>query len=140
MITGFIISKVEGRVDSVEGLGRQRFPRLNYNFDKLTAEADILKLDYEFTASYFDGDANSKTAKSIGELKLSGVIEIKDTKEAVASITKKWNESHTLPSELAEEVLNSLNFRCGATGTLVAYSLGLIPPIVISQTKIQDKK
>src|SRR5208283_5615380 len=111
MITGFIISKVEGRVDSVEGLGRQRFPRLNYNFDKLTAEADILKLDYEFTASYFDGDANSKTAKSIGELKLSGVIEIKDTKEAVASITKKWNESHTLPSELAEEVLNSLNFR-----------------------------
>ena len=52
---------------------------------------------------------------------------------------KKWNEEKKLPVELAEEVINGLNFRCSATGTLVAYSLGLIPPLVISMTKIQEK-
>ena len=41
---------------------------------------------------------------------------------------------------LAEEIINGLNFRCSATGTLVAYSLGLIPPLVISTTKIQEQK
>jgi hypothetical protein len=52
---------------------------------------------------------------------------------------KKWGEQHILPTELAEEVMNGINFRCSATGTLVAYSLGLIPPLGISQIKIQEQ-
>jgi hypothetical protein len=138
MITGFTISKVEGRVDSIDALAKQRFPKLNYNIDSLSGAAEKIKINYEFSATYFDSDA--KEAKSIGELKLSGAVEIKETKENVSSIVKKWNESHLLPPQLAEEILNSLNFRCGATGTLVAYSLGLIPPLVISTTKIEEKK
>ena len=138
MITGFTVSKVEGRIDSAEALARQRFPKLNYNIDSVSGNSDKLKVNYEFSATYYDSDA--KDAKSIGELKLGGVVELKDTKDNVTSILKKWNDSHMLPPQLAEEILNSLNFRCGATGTLVAYSLGLIPPLVISTTKIEDKK
>ena len=46
-----------------------------------------------------------------------------------------------LPTQMAEELINSLNFRVhSATGTLVAYSIGLIPPMVVSTTKIQEPK
>ena len=138
MMTGFVISKIEGKLDPNADLRKQRFPKLDYNIDNITTSGTKIKVNYEFSATYFDSDA--KDAKSIGELKLGGYVEMEDTKEAVASITKKWNDSHMLPPELAEEVLNNLNFRCGATGTLLAYSLGFIPPLVITRTKIEEKK
>lgn len=138
MITGFTVSKVEGHIESADALTKQRFPKLNYNIDSVSGSAEKLKINYEFSATYFDSDA--KDAKSIGELKLGGAVEVKDTKENVSSILKKWNDSHMLPPQLAEEILNSLNFRCGATGTLIAYSLGLIPPLVLAATKIEEKK
>lgn len=138
MMTGFVISKIEGKLDPAADLRKQRFPKLDYNIDNVTASGTKIKVNYEFSATYFDSDA--KDAKSIGELKLGGYVEIEDTKDAVASISKKWGESRMLPPELAEEVLNNLNFRCGATGTLLAYSLGFIPPLVITRTKIEEKK
>jgi hypothetical protein len=138
MMTGFVISKIEGKLDPAADLRKQRFPKLDYNIDNVTASGTKIKVNYEFSATYFDSDA--KDAKSIGELKLAGYVEIEDTKDAVAGISKKWSESKMLPPELAEEVLNNLNFRCGATGTLLAYSLGFIPPLVITRTKIEEKK
>ncbi len=44
------------------------------------------------------------------------------------------------PTKIAEEIINGLNFRCSASGTLVAYSLGLIPPLVISATRVQEQE
>jgi len=138
MITGFTILNVEGKIDSTDALARQRFPRLNISLDKVSADGEKIKIDYSFIADYMDGEG--KEAKNLGQLKLSGIVEVKDTKESVTSVMKKWNDSKMLPVQLAEEVINGLNFRCSATGTLIAYSLGLIPPLVISQTRIQEEK
>ncbi|MDE1856820.1 MAG: hypothetical protein KGH98_01910 [Candidatus Micrarchaeota archaeon] len=140
MITGFTISTIEGKVESIDSLQKQRFPRLNINLEKVTSEQDKVKVFYTFVADYFDGDANSKASKSVGQLKIGGFVEVKDSKDAIGTIMKKWDDTKTLPIELAEEIINGLNFRCSATGTLVAYGLGLIPPMVISQTKIQEQK
>ncbi|MCL5099920.1 MAG: hypothetical protein M1158_02230 [Candidatus Marsarchaeota archaeon] len=137
MITGFTISNVEGKISDVTALQKQRFPRLNISLDNLNVKSDKINITYTFLADYFDGDG--KDAKNLGQIKLGGVIEIQESKEVVSAVTKKWNESHKLPVQMAEEVVNGLNFRCSATGTLVAYSLGLIPPLVISTTKIQDE-
>jgi hypothetical protein len=137
-LAGFAISKTEGSISSPDALLKQRYPRLNYNFATVEASSDILKVGYEFSATYFDSDAES--AKKVGELKLSGNVELKDSKDSVASIAKKWKDDKTLPPEVAEIVLDNLNFRCGAAATLMAYSLGLIPPLVISKTKIEEKK
>ena len=82
----------------------------------------------------------AKDSRAVGHIKLMGVVEVTESKEEVANIVKKWNTDHVLPVTLAEEIINGLNFRCSATGTLVAYSLGLIPPLVISTTKIQEQK
>lgn len=138
MITGFTISHVEGRIDSVESLAKQRFPRLNINLESVNADGTKVKINYTFVADYFDSDA--KDAKNIGQLKLGGVVEISETKENISNMMKKWSEKKTLPAEIGEEVLNGLNFRCGATGTLVAYALGLIPPLAVSTIKLQETK
>ncbi len=138
MITGFTISKVEGKIDSAESLAKQRFPKLNISLDAVNADGTKIKIDYTFVADYFDSDA--KEGKTVGQLKLGGVVELTESKENASNIMKRWAEKKTLPVEVAEEIINGLNFRCSATGTLVAYALGLIPPLVISTTKIQEGK
>ncbi|MGC8651717.1 MAG: hypothetical protein ACP5UH_00485 [Candidatus Micrarchaeia archaeon] len=137
MITGFSILSVEGKINSVDALAKQKFPRLNTTFESLSAEGNKLKIQYSFVADYADGEA--KDSKSVGQLKLAGEVEVEESKEVINDVLKKWNEKHMLPVSLAEEIINGLNFRCSATGTLVAYSLGLIPPLVISSVKIQDQ-
>lgn len=138
MITGFSILNVEGKINSSDALSKQRFPKLNINIDKVSAEGTKLNVDYSFQADYQEGEG--KDAKNVGHIKLMGVVEVTESKEEAANILKKWNTDHVLPVTLAEEIINGLNFRCSATGTLVAYSLGLIPPLVISTTKIQEQK
>jgi hypothetical protein len=137
-ITGFSILNVEGKINSSEALTKQRFPRLNINIDKVSADGTKLNVDYSFQADYHDGE--TKDSKNVGHIKLTGVVEVTESKAEVENVLKKWNQEHVLPVPLAEEIINGLNFRCSATGTLVAYSLGLIPPLVISTTKIQEGK
>jgi len=136
MISGFSILNVEGKIDSSDALTKQRFPRLNINIDKVTTAGSKLNVEYSFEAEYHDGEA--KDSKRIGHIKLTGVVEVTESKEETTKVLDKWNKDHVLPIGLAEEIINGLNFRCSATGTLVAYSLGLIPPLVISTTKIQE--
>jgi hypothetical protein len=136
MITGFSILNVEGKIQSIDALAKQRFPKLNINIEKVDTSGDKVNISYSFLAEYNDGDA--KDAKRLGHIKLEGVVEMTETKEQAASVLKKWNAEHMLPTQMAEELINSLNFRCSATGTLVAYSIGLIPPMVVSTTKIQE--
>ncbi|MDE1833194.1 MAG: hypothetical protein KGH58_02125 [Candidatus Micrarchaeota archaeon] len=138
MITGFTILSVDAKIDSAESLPKQRFPRLNINIDKVTQKGDGMSIDYAFVAEYLDGEG--KDAKSVGQIKLSGVADVEDSKANISEAVKKWNDTKTLPVKLTEELINGLNFRCGATGTLVAYSLGLIPPLVITTTKVQEQK
>jgi hypothetical protein len=138
MISGFVISNIEGKIESQESLANQRFPKLNINLDKVSSSNNKLKVDYTFAADYLDGD--NKDAKSVGYLKLGGTIEIIESKEKISEIMKRWEEKHSLPVDLAEEIINGLNFRCSSAGTLLAYSIGLIPPLVISMTKVQEKE
>jgi hypothetical protein len=138
MITGFTILSVDAKIDSAEALPKQRFPRLNINIDKVSQKGSGMSINYAFVAEYYDSDA--KEAKSVGQIRLSGVADVEDTKAGIEEAIKKWNDTKTLPVKLTEELINGLNFRCGATGTLVAYSLGLIPPLVITTTKVQEQK
>lgn len=138
MITGFIISEVQGKIESIDSLQKQRYPKLNINLESVTGTGEKVDIKYSFEADYLDGE--SKDSKSVGNLKLGGTVQLKESKASVDAIVKQWNEKKTLPVNVAEEVINGLNFRCGATGTLVAYSLGLIPPLVISTTRIQEQK
>ena len=78
MITGFTIDHIEGKIESTDALAKQRFPRLNISLDTVNAEGAKIKVNYTFLADYFDGDAT--TAKSVGQLKLGGVVEVRNNK------------------------------------------------------------
>ncbi|MGD0510604.1 MAG: hypothetical protein ABSA33_02075, partial [Candidatus Micrarchaeaceae archaeon] len=110
MITGFSILNVEGKINSSEALSKQRFPKLNINIDKVSGEGTKLNVEYSFQADYHEGEG--KDSKSVGHIKLVGVVEVTESKEESASILKKWNTDHVLPVTLAEEIINGLNFRC----------------------------
>ncbi len=138
MITGLSMSKVEGNVSAADMLSKQMPPSININLEDAKSEGNKLKVNYSFTAEYFNSADSSK--KSIGSIKLSGIVELQDEKKAVDEAAKKWSDKKSLPAEMTEEIINVLNFRCSATGTLVAYSLGFIPPIIMSAVKVQDQK
>ena len=55
MITGFSILNVEGKINSSDVLSKQRFPKLNINIDKVSAEGTKLNVDYFFQADYHGG-------------------------------------------------------------------------------------
>ncbi|MGC8571745.1 MAG: hypothetical protein ACP5RI_00975 [Candidatus Micrarchaeia archaeon] len=135
MISDMNISYVEGKIEPAS-LARQKFPRLNINLDSVNSTGSGVEIKYTFVADYFESE--DKDAKNIGQIKLGGVVNITDSKENIAALMKRWNEKKTLPPQIAEEVLNALSFRCSASGTLMAYVLGLIPPLVTSTIKIQD--
>lgn len=136
VITGFTILNVQGKIDSAQALAKQRFPKLNINIEKVETSGEKINISYSFIADYMDGE--HKDAKRVGEIKLEGFVEVSESKETANAVLKKWNQDHMLPTDIAEELINGLNFRCSATGTLVAYSIGLIPPMVISSTKLQE--
>ena len=136
MITNFTMDKIDAKIEDVNLLQTQRYPKLNISIDDVESKNDKVVISYTFHADYRDGD--SEKAKSVGHIKLNGIVEVTEDKTKHSKIVEQWKEKGNLPIDVAEEVINGLNFRCSATGTLVAYSLGLIPPLVIGQTKISE--
>lgn len=91
---------------------------------------------YIFVATYEGGEAPK--AKQIGELKIIGTILSKENKKDSDEISSVWKSKKTLPLAFAENIINLLNFECGARGTLLASSIGLLAPIPLSRAKLQE--
>lgn len=138
MITNFTMEKVDAQIDEIGAIGNQRFPKLNISIDGVESKNDKIFVSYTFLADYKDGDDDK--AKDVGHIKMGGTVELTEPKGKNAEIMDQWKSKGNLPVGVAEEVINGLNFRCSATGTLIAYSLGLIPPLVISQTKVSESE
>lgn len=128
-----VVEKVEATRNTNENVANMRF---NINFDNVSADGDSVKVAYTFVASYDStADANAKTA---GEIKIIGSILSKENKKDVDRIISTWNEKKTLPIDYAELLINAINFECGSRGTLIAYSIGLVPPLPITRAKLQE--
>ncbi|MEM0148603.1 MAG: hypothetical protein QXY10_03345, partial [Candidatus Micrarchaeaceae archaeon] len=108
---------------------------INVNLEEVKEDSEEIAIKFSFVAEYFDIESASS---KVGTIKITGNVKVKPEDNTVDNAIKNWNEKHMLPTKIAEEVINGLNFRCSATGTLVAYSLGLIPPLSISQVKIKE--
>ncbi|MEM0106886.1 MAG: hypothetical protein QXD11_02730 [Candidatus Micrarchaeaceae archaeon] len=135
MITAFTVNTVEGGIESIDSLSKQGFPKINVNLEEVKEDSEEIAIKFSFVAEYFDIESASS---KVGTIKITGNVKVKPEDNTVDNAIKNWNEKHMLPTKIAEEVINGLNFRCSATGTLVAYSLGLIPPLSISQVKIKE--
>jgi len=132
MITGMEISKVEGERNSPEGIANMRF---NINFDDVSTSDDSIEVAYTFLAVY---ESAVDSSKSVGQIKISGKIKSKESKKDSDEITSTWKNKKTLPIKFAENLINLINFECGSRGTLVAYSLGLVPPLPLTRATLQE--
>ena len=133
MITGISISKVEAERYTEEAITNMKF---NINFDNVEVNQDNVNITYTFLATYDSGEASKP--KQVGQLKIIGKIASKESKKDADEIASVWKSKKTLPLEFAENVINLLNFECGARGTLLASSIGLLAPLPISRAKLQE--
>lgn len=133
MITGVEVSKIEAKRELSEAITNMKF---NINFENVKAMQESVDVGFTFTAIYEGGTA-SKTNK-VGELVISGSVMAKESKKEIENIETTWKNKKTLPLDFAEDIINLLNFECGARGTLVAYSMGFAAPLPISRAKLQE--
>ncbi len=129
MITGLEVTRVEADRKVSEAIGNMKF---NINFEDVKVEKDSVTVGFTFTAVY-----EGAGAKEIGQLKITGNVLSKENKKDADEITSTWKEKKTLPLRYAEDVINLLNFECGARGTLVAYSIGFAAPLPLSRAKLE---
>ncbi|MDP8003845.1 MAG: hypothetical protein RAK17_06660, partial [Caldisphaera sp.] len=78
-------------------------------------------------------------SKNVGDLKIVGKVFMKEDKKRAEEISKSWKEQKTLPIDLAEDLINLLNFECGSRGTLLAWSVGLVAPLPLTRAKLQPQ-
>ena len=133
MITGVKINEVQAKRDSEDMITNMKF---NINFDDVKINGENVEVMYTFVATYESGEAPK--AKQIGELKIIGTILSKENKKDSDEISSVWKSKKTLPLAFAENIINLLNFECGARGTLLASSIGLLAPIPLSRAKLQE--
>src|SRR5438105_3224709 len=133
MITGIVITKVEAERYSQEMITNMKF---NINFDNVKIESDNVSVEYTFQADYEGAEAKGK---NVGKLKIIGTVSSKENKKDADEIANVWKNKKTLPLEYAENIINLLNFECGARGTLLASSIGLLAPLPLSRAKLQEQ-
>lgn len=132
MITGIEINKVEANRELNENIGNMKF---NINFDNVKVNQEDVRVTFTFTATY----ENAQTSgKKVGTLNITGDIVSKESQKDVKEIESIWKSKKTLPLKFAEDVINILNFECGARGTLIAYSIGFIAPLPLARAKLQE--
>ncbi len=130
MITGLEVTKVEANRKVSEAISNMKF---NINFEDVKVDKENVTVGFTFTAVY-EGAAS----KEIGQLKIEGNVVSKENRKDADEIVSTWKEKKTLPLKYAEDVINLLNFECGARGTLVAYSIGFAAPLPLSRAKLEQ--
>jgi hypothetical protein len=134
MITSIDVNKIEANRDTKESISNMKF---NINFDDVKVKEDNVNVAFTFVAVY-EGVPMKGEAKEVGKLTIIGNVASKETKKEADEIEKAWKEKKTLPLQYAEDIINILNFECGARGTLVAYSIGFVAPLPLSRAKLSE--
>ncbi len=84
-----------------------------------------LVVSYEHKTEYNDGVAEIKVK---GEILLTG--------EENEEVVKKWKKDNALDPKLAENVLNAMNYAAAASGTLLAFGIGVNAPLNLPRARV----
>ena len=95
---------------------------INMSINAVRQDGDQAEIVFTYRAEYAD---------NVGLLRLEGILYAKpESKKQLDDIVKGWKDKKKLDDEFAEEVLNNINFACGAHGTLMARVVNLQPPMM----------
>ena len=124
-ITGMRIVKAEISRDKNEmpgGIG------INMSITELKEEAGLIEIHFTYRADY---------TEKVGVLQMTGILFVEEDKKTRDEIIKGWKTKKRLEDAFAEEVLNNINFACGAHGTLMARVVNLQPPLIPPRIRLE---
>ncbi len=126
-VRGMMISKAEverTKNEIPKGLG------IHMNIEEVSQEGGFIQISFTYVADY---------AEDVARLTIKGVMTVEEEKKVRDKVMKVWKEKKRLEDEFAEEVLNHINFACGAHGTLIARVVNLQPPMMPPRIRL-DKE
>jgi len=131
MIISESIEKVESTRNknaTVDGVS------INISLDNVIVDNEKVTVNYTYTATY---------SKNAGSIKVSGTLEMTETKSLAKKIKTAWEEDKSgrkLPNEYASKLLGTINYIAGSNGTLIAKVMNLSPPLIPPKFNIDLKK
>jgi hypothetical protein len=133
MITGLKIQKVNSDKYLEDMITNMKF---KINFDDVKTDESTVSVEFTFTANY-EGGSDVKPM-NVAQLNIVGTVDSKNSNGEldIVEIEQLWKTKKTLPIKFAEDIINLLNFECGARGTLLASSIGLLAPLAMSRAKL----
>jgi len=93
-----------------------------------TKKEDVLKVDFEFVASY-----EPDTAK----ITIGGAVLYQDKPEEVNKIVDAWKKDKKVPKEIMTEIFNSVFTRCSIVALLLSREINLPPPIQMPKFNVK---
>lgn len=124
MIVGNKVTKAEinrHKDERVSGLN------INISLSDVKLAEELLEIKFRYKAEYESG---------VADLVMEGFVYADEDKKRRDAIAKEWKDHKKLPDDFAEEVINSINYACGAHGTLVARAVNLQPPMMPPLIKV----
>lgn len=118
MIKGGRILSVEAKREKIEPI---KGLSINIAIDNVAVKGKNITVSYTYSANYENG---------VGKLLMKGDILLEETEKKAKEIEDVWKDKKTLPQEMAELLLNSINYVCGTNGTLVVKVVNLSPPML----------
>ncbi|MGB9635425.1 MAG: hypothetical protein ACP5H8_03865 [Candidatus Micrarchaeia archaeon] len=103
---------------------------ININIEDVKSAKENLMIDFTYSVSY---------AEDVGHLKVSGTVYAKDTITNVKKVEDGWRMEKRLPNEIAQPLLNLINFSAGVNGVFVARAVNLAPPLIPPRIEITTK-
>jgi hypothetical protein len=95
---------------------------INMSINAVRQDGDMAEIVFTYRAEY---------APNVGLLRLEGIMNVKpESKKQLDELVKGWKDKKKLEDAFAEDVLNNINFACGAHGTLMARVVNLQPPMM----------
>lgn len=116
----------------VTGLNAKRFKNelpkglsVNIEIKTISEEDGALKITYSHKTNY---------ENEVAELIVEGEIFVKG--EDNKAVIQKWDKEKALEPKIAEEVLNAMNYASAASGTLLAFGIGVNAPLNLPRARV----
>jgi hypothetical protein len=102
---------------------------IGVNVDGLKISGEDLLIEFTYLVKYGGG---------LGYLKMHGLVYAKDEPKALKQIEAGWKKEKKLPADVAQQLLNVINFSAGVNGVFVARAINLPPPLMPPQVQLTN--
>ncbi len=121
------------RLDSVDAKREKDAPvkgvGININVEDIRATGKELMIEFVYTVTY----------EEVGYLKMSGIVFANGEEKEVKEMEDKWKKEKKIAQEIAQPLLNLINYSSGINGVLVTRAINLAPPLIPPRIEVSGK-